>query len=409
MNVLNRLFRVTALALAALAVHCAAPQDEEEADDTEEGLQGAAVPRGCTHVQQGEICWAFNRLVPSNNDDDRTITDELVRLVDGQSGGSLKLNVYEIGPDVERALATAKNAHGVAIQATIDGARTHLNAADALHTLLGSALHACDGRGGNSSCLHSGTTGIAHVKFMDFSDTATPDGKAHHPATMFTTANFGGGSLHGNWNNLVTFYDATGNKDLYDGVDAWANDMYAERRRDVYGRHIVSRGFGVEVWASPTGPDIWAKVLGRYEGYRGTPSGAPHACKVWVMADLARITGPLDELDRLRRDGCKVKMVLHEPPDEPGARARLRAMDEHGVRFRKATTHEKTVVIQARTRDGRYGKWVLTGSNNFYWSGHAANDEALVEIHNAVLRDRFAEHFWEEWKNSEDWAPPKNW
>jgi phosphatidylserine/phosphatidylglycerophosphate/cardiolipin synthase-like enzyme len=414
MKFFSRCFRLAALAIFVLSVNCAAQDGDQEAVDNDESeLQtGVAIPKGCTPVDQGSICWAFNRIVP-NAQNDRTITEEMVRLIDNEAGGSLKLNVYILGPDIFKALETARNAHRVDIQATIDGGNSHYINGDDLHGLLGSSLHVCR-RGNNSSCLGNGTGGIAHVKFMNFSGTTMPGGTTRYPTTMFTTANFGGGSLHGNWNNLLAFYDTSGKKDLYRGVDEWADDMYAERRKTDYGKRISSPGFGAEVWASPTGAtDIWAKLLGRFGGYRGMPSGAPHDCKVWVMADLARIDGPLDELDRLRRAGCTVKMTVSQLPDTgaqlAGARARLRKMYDDGVQFRKVITHEKTVVIQGRTTDGDYGKWVLTGSNNFYWSGHASNDEAIVEVKNDVLRDRYAEHFWDEWNNAADWVPPARW
>jgi phosphatidylserine/phosphatidylglycerophosphate/cardiolipin synthase-like enzyme len=100
-----------------------------------------------------------------------------------------------------------------------------------------------------------------------------------------------------------------------------------------------------------------------------------------------------DQLARLSRKGCRVRIVTSRDTVENWLQQPLPAGDVPDARVRTVLTHDKMLVVHARFR-GRPTHLVVTGTSNTTCGGLLYNDEVMLRVvGNTWLHDRYLAHF----------------
>jgi phosphatidylserine/phosphatidylglycerophosphate/cardiolipin synthase-like enzyme len=100
-----------------------------------------------------------------------------------------------------------------------------------------------------------------------------------------------------------------------------------------------------------------------------------------------------DQLARLSRSGCRVRIVTSRDTVENWLQRSLPAGDIPDRMVRTVLTHDKMLVADARFR-GRATQLVVTGTSNTTCGGLLYNDEVMLRIvGNRWLHDQYLAHF----------------
>jgi hypothetical protein len=100
-----------------------------------------------------------------------------------------------------------------------------------------------------------------------------------------------------------------------------------------------------------------------------------------------------DQLARLSRSGCRVRIVTSRDTVENWLQQPLPAGDVPDRMVRTVLTHDKMLVANARFR-GRATRLVVTGTSNTTCGGLLYNDEVMLRIvGNQWLHDQYLAHF----------------
>jgi phosphatidylserine/phosphatidylglycerophosphate/cardiolipin synthase-like enzyme len=388
------------IALAGLVLGVAgcggSPVDEAEKSEpgvSRQELSAIRIPNGTQTI------WAhFTTAYPGSAPDD-TIKNEIIRLIDNQvTPGTIKIAVHKLGADIEAALVRAKN-RGVVVRAAINGQI----AGDYHVTDLQNQLASCSASGcgvsicaldaNNKTCTWSGANPSSmHEKFITFTGTRQPGSTTVEQATWIGSANFEGASLYQRGNNSLTFYNATS---MNSGMNAHFDHLYAQTRTWDYRSgtrgYFNATGVGTEVFMSNDADgDAPTEILRRYTGGTG--------CRVRVMMSQITRTAPLDELLRLKNQGCYVYIGVggESAPDiSAGVKDYLR------VNFPNAQwipgCHDKALAIYAKNSSGVFSYYTMAGSHNWTVSALRENDELLTVTNNQGVHDAYTQHFNDLW------------
>jgi hypothetical protein len=324
---------------------------------------------------------------------DTRIQNQLVRLIDNQVGGTIKIVMFMLGPTVRSALSNAHD-RGVTVEIVHDG--KNYNAAltenSALKNKIGSGYKYClDNL--NHSCLHldpNNDDSKVHAKYATFTNTRYDSTKSYANAVFVTTANFNdGGSGTDMFNNSQTYYNVGTLKtklDEYVYHMRYNNSVAPGRTTDyqdniVNGRgHVKDVDHGVNAWyGNEATQNIFTGVLDWFDGVSPPTTEAAPYNMCWVRVSQGAIYAATNvhlELARLQASGCNVYVTLNEVVEQ----SVVDYMKANGITVRLAANkiHEKSYGIYARYKNTTtpfWGYWVWSGSRQFTVGALRANDE----------------------------------
>jgi hypothetical protein len=354
-----------------------------------------------------QTLWAHFTAAYPGSAPDYTLKNELVRLIDNQvAPGTIRIAIHKLGLDIKDALVRAK-ARGVVVKAAVTGQiASDAHVIDLQNQLAtcaasGCGVTICSRDTNNKTCTWSGTAASSmHEKFITFTGTRQPGSTAVEQATWIGSANFEGSSLYQRWNNSLTFYNATS---MNSGMNTHFDHLYAQARTSDYRSgtrgYFNAAGIGTEVFMSnDLDGDAPTEILRRYTGAAG--------CRVRVMMSQITRTAPLDELLRLKNQGCYVYIGVggESAPDiSAGVKDYLR------VNFPGALwipgCHDKALAIYAKNSSGAFGYYTMAGSHNWTVSALRENDELLTVTNNQLVHDAYYQHFTELWARGQPVNP----
>lgn len=384
---------VAALALTPMLATAACADIEEEGDtealDAQSEALGAGVKIETTFAE------------PKGDTKDMRILDELVRLIDAaQPGSTIDFAIHSISVnEVKAAIMRARTpARGVTIRVAHNG--EDIKAEDSTPRDLALALKPSEHRwcgnvdkGGKvGGCIANGQSSIMHSKLVLFSKTRDKSGAIRSNVSWFGSANMTFQTGAKTFNNTVTVY---GDKELYEELEQkYFERLWNEKHGDV--PTIASAGSHVSVATSPSGPDL---ILARLAGV--VPTAGCNIRVAQAMIHNGR-RALVERLVQLKKGGCDVFVAANPGgADQP----MIDLMKAGGIVVKKAHTHDKLVLVQAKTGCGtpqgckneKRKKIVFTGSHNWTSSANGLNDELFVRIEDDATYDSFVKHFGEEY------------
>ncbi|MFP5281957.1 MAG: phospholipase D-like domain-containing protein [Actinomycetes bacterium] len=394
-------FLCTAGLLAPLALIAGSPRPAE-----------AAAPPAVRANLAGVPVWAqfTNPLVHEGRD--RTIHNELVRLIDAAATGStIRGTIHSLTvPPVARALLAAQE-RGVRVQVLIDGKNQALTnpAVQTIKQLQAAPFCTYDpiaydkpNRAGNG-CISTSDDGDLHVKMFLFTQTTDPTGAPRAHVSWFGSANMTYASGSDQFNNAITAY---GDVALMTGLNRYFLDLWNRRHvpgndyYDARARRGYFEGRAASVYASPEGAGQTDTVATRLNDL--TPNSR---CQLRIGMAFVTAARPalLRVVTGLRAKGCKVYLVVGSKRGGIDMdRGVYSSLVRAGVLVRRTSNvHDKFFLAYGKF-EGRYQYRVYTGSQN--WSGSAlnTNDEIFVKmapeegtVH--PLYDGFNRHFGDAW------------
>jgi hypothetical protein len=373
------------------------PDDVNHDPEPDSGIEAVAGgPRLLTHFN-------FPRATGGS---DRTITNELIRLINATPAGAtirgnfFALTQYEI---VYPLIAAYQR--NVQIRISIDGGSSRTSpAARLLATRLGVSAGYCGGTSNTTSsvgCVTRKVGGIAHSKFFTFSKTRSPDGQMRDNVVWFASYNATPGSGDRDSNNATTVYDAPV---LYQGMERHqirmqnqihfpGNDYY---KREIGQGYIYDRSAGVEVHISPE--QDRNLVLAQLDKITPTTDCVVRVFQAAIsdsmLPSVQKLVALQNKVGGVRR-GCRVFFLANVVGDKVKA-----TLARAGIELRRITSvHDKLFLVDARYEgSAARRKLVFTGSHNWSTKASWGNDELLVRIENAAQWTAFYAHFLRNWR-----------
>jgi hypothetical protein len=329
---------------------------------------------------------------------DRTIVDEVIRLIDrAEAGSEIRAAIHSLGlPGVKKALLDAET-EGVRVFVVSDGSKRS-DEAKALHAELDPGHHKWCERNGGAGCISKHPGGIMHTKLFTFSRTTDKDGTPHDNVVWIGSANMTSQTGMETYNNAITVY---GDQKLYGQMTTYFQHLMQPpelTNNDYFDRNKADRGFWMSpstlVYASPEADgDLVAKQLNDIK-----PDAS---CRIRVAENMihAGRSAVVDLLVKLRganRDKCKIWVVVKGIDAQSLAKlhaARIpvkRTGEEYGV----PGVHDKFVIANAKAGDSAENRFlVFTGSHNLTTSANSENDELFVRYESKTLYTAFHRHF----------------
>lgn len=323
---------------------------------------------------------------------DRTIVDEVLRLIDkAEAGSEIRAAIHSLGlPGVKTALLDAET-EGVHVYVVSDGSKRSAEAT-ALHDGLDAGHHKWCERGGGAGCITKDAGGIMHTKLFTFSRTLAKDGTAHDNVVWIGSANMTSQTGMETYNNAVTVY---GDQALYAQMTTYFQQLMQPPElsgNDYFDRGVPDRGYfaspSTVAFASPeANGDLVARQLAEIK--------PDPACRIRVAQNMihAGRGAVIDLLVKLRgpnHDKCKIWVVTKGIDDSSLARLRAakipvkRTGEAHGV----PGVHDKFVIANTGSKF-----LVFTGSHNLTTSALSQNDELFVRYESKTLYTAFQRHF----------------
>ncbi|MDQ3933559.1 MAG: heparin lyase I family protein [Actinomycetota bacterium] len=259
---------------------------------------------------------------------------------------------------------------------------------------------------------------IQHMKYFTFSRTRRYVNGDFSPATWVSSANLNADTGTNAWNNAVSVFDDAGLnaavevafRDQWNGADGrwgpnfdyytWPNPNPAGTEGK--GQFSASISGTTGIFSPEQQTDLWETQL---KLLKGPGEGGATDCRVTVLHNFledARLAA-IDELARLSRNGCEVRIAVNyvdrEPPDSdyvdigPQAKELLCTTpgDLRIIAVRKL--HHKAIAAYG-TFNGAYRATVWTGSHNLTGPALNRNDEMLFRVDNAPkLADEFRNEY----------------
>lgn len=404
---LRNAFALVGCALGVAACGGALMEESEEGAlaVARQEISAVKIPNGT------QTLWAHFTAAYPGSTPDYTIKNEVVRLIDSQvAPGTIKIAVHKLGADIKDALVRAKS-RGVVVKAAVTGQISGdphvIDLQNQLATCgaSGCGVTICSRDTNNKTCTWSGTAASSmHEKFITFTGTTQPGSTVVEQATWIGSANFEGSSLYQRWNNSLTFYNATS---MNSGMNTHFDHLYAQGpsgvrvsdyRTSTRG-YFNATGVGTEVFMSnDVDGDAPTEILRRYTGATG--------CRVRVMMSQITRTAPLDELLRLKNQGCYVYIGVggESAPDiSAGVKDYLR-LNFPGAQWIPGC-HDKALAIYAKNSSGVFGYYTMAGSHNWTVSALRENDELLTVTNNQAVHDAYYQHFTELWARGQPVNP----
>ncbi|SDS93704.1 PLD-like domain-containing protein [Friedmanniella luteola] len=343
---------------------------------------------------------------------DRTIHDEVVRLIDGAPAGStVRGTIYSLSVQpVARALVAAEQ-RGVTVLVLADGdnATSTSPAVDILEQLhsvrfcsYAPAAYGSTRRSGGA-CVSTSDDGDLHVKMFTFSETTDPDGLPRTDVSWFGSANLTYATGSDQFNNAVTVY---GDADLASGLNHYFTDLWDRRHRpgDDYYDARSGRGYqeasSASVYASPEGAGQTDTIVARLDDVTPDPS-----CQIRIGMSFVTSGRPalLRFVTAARAKGCRVWLLV----GSSGGAIRMprevyKSLTSAGVSIRRVVgVHDKFFAVQGKF-GGRHQYRVYTGSQNWSSGALRSNDEIFVKLAPETatahpLYDAYVQHFGDAW------------
>lgn len=334
----------------------------------------AAALRGCSSDGPYEVC--FTDPFGQPGDEDRTIIDRLITLIDGtQKDDIVRIAMYTWTLDGIAKRVAAAHDRGVDIRVVLDDNGAVDRAYDILKSR-GVPVHVC-----TNSCMG---TKINHNKFFlfDYGDKVS---------VVQTSMNLTGAML-GRQNNLVKVWNDAKLYDFYRDYwnrlnhESWTYDGVTWSNAD---RHQTG-SYATKGYVFPrTDFDPVLAILNNVTSC----SGSGH---IWLAESLftdAReaVRNRLAYLED--KMGCDVKVIVHKEAQEKWVQSTTSGGYNLGNgKVRRAAIHHKFILIDAKY-NGEQTRYVFTGSHNLTGNSLHNNDEAMMRIRNAFVYEQFEKHF----------------
>ena len=342
---------------------------------------------------------------------DRTIEDELVRLVDGVPSGSyIRGLMYSwSSPVVAEALARAA-ARGAVVRIVLDetGGGVNTRADNAAMQVLRSAnlddLVICGKTAGtvagSTACIGNKSNSINHNKVFTFSTSGTMK------RVVFVSSQNLTFSQNNMFNSALIVHE---DYDLYDHFTRYFNDMRAQRKNNDYfnsaNGYYKSPNTGVTVYHSPRADsDTLANRLAEVNAYEpGCSVDVAHAMLTDARPQVA------SQLRRIGQMGCRVRVVYGSMGSNTYATLRGQSNislkkyhDAEASNYdgRVVSVHSKNIIISG-TFAGKPGRNVVfTGSHNITDPALTDHDETLVKIEHPTVWTDFHNNFETLWSRA---------
>ncbi|WP_156821093.1 phospholipase D-like domain-containing protein [Microlunatus phosphovorus] len=361
----------------------------------------------------GHPVWAHFANPQANDGRDKTILDEVVRLIDNAPAGStIRGTIYSLSVQpVAKALVAAER-RGVTVLALSDGKNQALTgkalsiAAELSNYrfcgYLPAEYESPTKAGGG--CISTSDSGDLHVKMFTFSSTTDPKGVRRSNVVWFGSANMTYASGSDQSNNAITVY---GDAALVTGLNKYFTDLWNRRHYTGNDYYNAKSGRGyyqastATVYASPEGRGQTDTVVARLNDVK------PNAnCQVRIGMNFVTAGRPalLKLVKSLRAKKCRVWMVIGSSGGKIEMdRGVYNALIKAGVSIRRApAVHDKYFLVYGKFGK-RYEYRVYTGSQNWSTSALTTNDEIFVKMTPELaashpLYDGFRAHFNETWR-----------
>lgn len=360
----------------------------------------------------GHPVWAHFANPLAHDGRDKTILNEVVRLIDNAPAGStIRGTIYSLSVQpVAKALVAAEE-RGVTVLVAFDGknetlAGTALSIARELPnrrfcTYPPAAYDSATRAGGG--CVSTSDDGIMHSKFFTFTATTDPTGVRRSNVAWFGSANMTYASGSDQSNNAITVYGDAAltaglNKnfaDLWNRRHFGGNDYYNAKSNRGYYKSATAT-----VYASPEGRRQTDTIVSRLNDVK------PNAnCQVRIGMNLVTAGRPalLKLVKKLRSKKCRVWMAVGTSGGKIDmTRSVYDALIKAGVNIRRVpAVHDKYFLVY-----GKFGKSyqyrVHTGSQNWTASALNNNDEIFVKMASESTKSHplyngFLAHFNDAW------------
>lgn len=352
---------------------------------------------------------------------DRTaIQNRIVQLIEAADAGStIRMSMfYATDATIPNALITARN-NGRNVQIVFDKKMAGtpilaaLTAALGTDTTAGSWVLACpSGRGCIGDRALYGSVSLNHNKFFLFSRTGGTDDVVVQSSANLHTGRDG----LGGWNAALVL---AGNAGIHDAYAAYFTDLKNQGVNNNYydARPPVTSGAAKvhfyprqESTSSPTDPaeDTMTTVLDNVQctgnSTVGTVDGT-HRTIVRVAMGIFSRTHLAQKLLALDRAGCYVEVAVNHNKDSS---AEVSSMNElvkttgvyNGINVRYFCTadpvwvHSKYLLVEGKYYGGPDRKIVWTGSHNWSWNSLRQADEALLQLEDGTIFDRFRSNYY---------------
>ncbi|MEV5322600.1 phospholipase D-like domain-containing protein [Nonomuraea sp. NPDC052634] len=352
--------------------------------------------------------------------DPAAIQNRIVQLIQGADPGStIRVSMYyATDPTIPDALIAAKNA-GRNVQVIFDkkmkGTAILASLAAALGTDTGQsswALVCPDGRGCIGDRPLYGSVSLNHNKFFLFSRTGGTDNVVVQSSANLHTGRDG---LKG-WNSALVL---AGNAGIYNAYTGYFNDLKAQRVNNNYydTRTPVTSGAAKvhfyprqESNGSPTDPaeDTITTVLDHVECHGNSEVGTvdgTHRTIVRVAMGIFSRTHLARKLLALDKAGCYVEVALNYNKDSDSEVSSMNELVKttgayNGINVRYYCTadpiwiHSKYLIIEGKYYGVPDRKIVWTGSHNWSWNSLRQADEALLQLEDDTIFDRFRSNYY---------------
>ncbi len=359
--------------------------------DSEE-LEGGASEISVASTQIGTArVWAHFTNPPARSGDDRTILNEVVRLIDRTPAGeTIHAAIHSMAANpVSDAIVRAKK-RGVRVFVVQDG--KNLGSGDNSPADIENALGAnnvfCKS-GTALGCVTNDGSGIMHTKLMLFSRTYDPEGTLRSNVSWFGSANMTYFSGSRTFNNTVSVYD---DATSYQNFRTYFGHLFSRTHyeRNDYYDPSARRGF----WASTnanlrtyTSPEQDSDLVeDRLDEIIPDTSCRIRVQQSFINDSRANL---VDAVVRLKKSGCRVWVVVGEIQER--ALAKFKAA---GIPVRQHEVHDKVILVNSKfagSTDNR--RLIFTGSHNWSYSANYKNDEIFVRLESAALYGAFFTHF----------------
>ncbi|MFG1710838.1 phospholipase D-like domain-containing protein [Nonomuraea sp. M3C6] len=358
----------------------------------------------------------FNDPVSDRN----AIQNRIVQLIEGADPGStIRMSMfYATDATIPNALIAARN-NGRNVQVVFDkkmaGTAIYTSLAGALGENLGASswVLACPaGRGCIGDRALYGSVSLNHNKFFLFSSTGgTTNVVVQSSANLHT-----GRDGLGGWNSALVL---AGNTGIYDAYSAYFTDLknrnvdnnYYDTRPPVTSGNAKAHFYPREEGTSqPTDPaeDTLSTVLDHVactgNSTVGTADGT-HRTIVRVAMGIFSRTHLAQKLLGLDKAGCYVEVAMTY---NKGSASEVTSMNElvkttgayNGINVRyycnadSVWIHSKYLLVEGKYYGVPDRKIIWTGSHNWSWNSLRQADEALLQLEDNTIFDRFRSNYY---------------
>lgn len=405
---------------ALLILSVGACEPAQEVDEEELGTDQFAA----STTIDGHTVWA-HFAQPEPGKEDRTIIDEVVRLIEQtHRGGTIRAAIYSLSiRDVANALRKA-HARGVKVKVVMDGSAPfnddgkwlkHNSSLMKLAKRLNGHLPISQGEqvderprdnlkfcgdgkfGGRDGCISGDPKGIMHTKFFTFSKTRMPPppgknrGDWIENVVWFGSANMTEQTGMRSFNNAITLY---GDLDVYKGFSRYFDHLFAnQQNEDDYFKPGTPRGFWtsagnhIRVYASPEqDSDLVLQQLNKIIPDAGCEV---HVAQLMIRKERREL---VNRLFKLMDDGCAVRVIAGNKTDAEMLTTLVLKKEihlTHGDGF-----HDKFILVNARFEDSTANRQIVfTGSHNWDERSNNGNDEIFVRLEDPTLYQTYRQHF----------------